>query len=49
MPFDWFSSLLRFWAGGLASGTVFFVAGLWRLGEGRAGDEGGAGDNHAKS
>jgi hypothetical protein len=27
-PFDWFSSLLRFWAGGLASGTVFFCAAL---------------------
>jgi hypothetical protein len=27
-PFDWFSSLLRFCAGGLASGTVSFGAGL---------------------
>jgi hypothetical protein len=28
IPFDWLSSVLRFWAGGLATGTVFFGAGL---------------------
>ena len=35
IPFDWLSSLLRFWAGGLASGIVFFGAGLgaWAMAE----------------